>query len=150
MKLAEALLIRADQKKKLLSLRERIAQNVRIQEGETSAETADDLIAQAFALLKEHQLLTLQIDRANAKAKLADGRQLADALAERETLVQQHSLLLAAIAATRQKADRYSYREIKWVVQVNVAALQKQADDLSAKLRELNARIQEANWQIDI
>jgi hypothetical protein len=123
---------------------------VRVQEGETPDETADDLIAQAFALLKEHQLLALQIDRANAKAKLADGRWLAETLAERETLVQQHSLLLAAIAATQQKADRYSYREIKWVVQIKVSALQKQADDLSVKLRELNARIQETNWQIDI
>jgi len=150
MKLAEALLIRADQKKKLLSLRERIAQSVRAQEGETPAEKADDLIAQAFALLKEHQSLALQIDRANAKAKLADGRWLAEMLAERDTLVQQHSLLLAAIAATQQKADRYSYREIKWVVQIKVPAIQKQADDLSAKLRELNARIQETNWQVDI
>ena len=150
MKLAEALLIRADQKKKLLSLRERIAQNVRAQEGETPAEKVDDLIAQAFALLQEQQSLALQIDRANAKAKLADGRWLADMLAERETLAQQHALLVAAIAATQKQTDRYSYREIKWVVQIKVSAIQKQADDLSAKLRELNARIQEANWQIDI
>jgi ABC-type phosphate transport system auxiliary subunit len=150
MKLAEALLIRADQKKKLLSLRERIGQNVRAQEGETPAEKVDDLIAQAFALLKEQQALALQIDRANAKGKLADGRPLADALAERETLAQQHALLIAAVDAAQKKADRYSYREIKWVVQIKIAAVQKQADDLSAKLRELNARIQETNWQIDI
>ena len=41
MKLAEALLIRADQKKKILSLRERIAQNALAQEGD------DDLLQMA-------------------------------------------------------------------------------------------------------
>jgi hypothetical protein len=150
MKLAEALLIRADQKKKLLSLRERITKNARVQEGEAPAEKVDDLIAQAFAVLKEQQTVIQQIDRANARAKLADGRLLADVLAERETLIQQHALLVAAIAATQKEADRYSQREIKWVAQIKVSAVQKQADDLSAKLRELNARIQEANWQIDL
>ena len=39
MKLAEALLIRADQKKKILSLRERIGQNALAQEGDTPRET---------------------------------------------------------------------------------------------------------------
>ena len=150
MKLAEALLIRADQKKKLLSLRERITKNVRVQEGETPAEEADALIAQAFSLLKEQQASIQQIDRANARGKLADGRLLADVLAERETLIQQHALLIAAIAAVQKEADRYSPREIKWVAQIKVAAVQKQADDLSAKLRNLNARIQEANWQVDV
>ncbi|EOJ0894647.1 septicolysin, partial [Acinetobacter baumannii] len=28
--------------------------------------------------------------------------------------------------------------------------LQKQADDISAKLRDLNVKIQAANWQIDL
>ena len=150
MKLAEALLVRADQKKKLLSLRERIARCARAQEGETPAEDANALIKQAFAVLQAQQAIVQQIDRANARGQLADGRLLADALAERETLSQQHSLLTAAIAAAQPDNERYSPREIKWVAQIKVSAVQKQADDLSAKLRELNARIQEANWQIEL
>ncbi|MDR2128457.1 MAG: DIP1984 family protein [Burkholderiaceae bacterium] len=150
MKLAEALLVRADCKKKLLSLRERIARNVRVQEGETPDENAHELIGQAFLLLKEQQAVAQQIDRANARGKLADGRPLADALAERDTLIQQHAVLIAAIAATQKEADRYSMREIKWVAQIKVSAVQKQADDISARLRDLNARIQEANWQTEL
>ena len=150
MKLAEALMLRADQKKKLFSLRERIARNVRAQEGEEPAESANDLLVQAFALLREQQSTVLQIDRANAGGQLADGRPLATALAERETIKQEHALLVAAIAAAQKDADRYSPREIKWVTLIDVKAAQRQADDLSAKLRNLNVQIQQANWHIDV
>ena len=146
MKLAEALLIRADHKKKLASLRERIAKNARVQEGEEPQEKVSALIQESFAVIQEQQAIVQKIDRANMHAKLPDGRLLADALAERETLVQQHSLLVSAISSTQKEGDRYSPREIKWVVQINVSALQKQADDISVKIRVLNARIQETNW----
>ena len=150
MKLAEALLIRADQKKKLASLRERIAKNARVQEGEEPQEKVSALIEESFAVMQEQQATVQRIDRANLQARLPDGRLLADALAERETLVQQHSLLVSAIASTQKEGDRYSPREIKWVVQINVPSLQKQADDLSVKIRVLNARIQETNWLTEL
>ena len=150
MKLAEALLIRADQKKKLASLRERIAKNARVQEGEEPQEKVSALIEESFAVMQEQQATVQRIDRANLQARLPDGRLLADALAERETLVQQHSLLASAIASTQKEGDRYSPREIKWVVQINVPSLQKQADDLSVKIRVLNARIQETNWLTEL
>lgn len=150
MKLAEALLLRADQKKKLASLRERIARNARVQEGEAPQEPVVELIAQAFAVLQEQQANVQKIDRANAEAKLPDGRLLVDALAERETLIQQHSLLISAISSTHKDGDRYSPREIKWVAQLNVSAVQKQADDIAVKIRALNARIQETNWLTEL
>src|SRR5262245_46101487 len=46
----------------------------------------------------------------------------------------------------RKEPARYGVREIKWVATLEVAKLQKQADDLSKSIRELNALIQEANW----
>lgn len=150
MKLAEALLIRSDQKKKLASLRERIGKNARVQEGESPQEQINELIAESFSVLKEQQNLVRQVERANAHNKLADGRVLADALAERETLVQQHALLISAIAATQKEGDRYSQREIKWIAQIKVSSVQKQADDISAKIRDLNVRIQEANWRVEL
>ena len=150
MKLAEALLIRADHKKKLASLRERIAKNARVQEGEEPQEKVSALIQESFAVMQEQQAIVQQIDRANLQTRLPDGRLLADALAERETLVQQHSLLVSAISSTQKEGDRYSPREIKWVVQINVSALQKQADDISVKIRVLNARIQETNWLTEL
>ena len=150
MKLAEALLIRADLKKKIASLRERIARNAILQEGEEPKEKVDVLLAEAISTLQEQQQLVRAINTANDAAKTADGRFLADLLAQRATWIAQHSLLISTIAATHKDVDRYSQREIKWVPQVQVATLQKQADDLSRNIREINVSIQAANWHIDI
>ena len=60
------------------------------------------------------------------------------------------SLLSATISATHKDVDRYSQREIKWIAQIDVTSLQKQADDLSRKIREVNVTVQAANWQIEI
>ena len=150
MKLAEALLLRADLKKKLLSLRERIGRNAIVQEGEAPKEKIEDLLAESTSVLQEQQALVRRINAANETAKQADGRLLADVLALRDMLIAQHSLLTSTIAATHKDVDRYSQREIKWVPQIQVSSLQKQADDLSRKIREVNVTIQAANWQIDI
>ena len=150
MKLAEALLLRADLNKKLASLRERINRNAIVQEGETPKEKVEDLLAEATSALEEQQKLVRTINTANESTKLADGRLLADVLALRDTLIAQHSLLNTAIAATHKDVDRYSQREIKWIAQIDVASLQKQADDLSRKIREVNVTVQAANWHIEI
>ena len=150
MKLAEALLIRADQKKKILSLRERIAQNAMAQEGDAPREDVAKLIAECFAVVAEQQALILKINAANATARLPDGRLLAEVLAARDVLMQQHAVLAHAVEATHKETDRYSMREIKWVSQIDVAAMQKQMEDLARKIRELNVLIQATNWQVEV
>jgi ABC-type phosphate transport system auxiliary subunit len=150
MKLAEALLLRSDMKKKLASLRERIANNAVVQQGEKPHEDPAKLLKEAVGVLDELERLTLLVNAANLRAKLDDGRTLAQVLARRDHLAQQHALLQTAVNATKKEPDRYSLSEIKWVVALDVAKLQKQSDDLAGKLRELNARIQQANWQVDI
>jgi hypothetical protein len=150
MKLAEALLLRADMKKKLLSLRERIGANAVVQEKEKPHEDPAKLMKEAVGVLDELEHVTLQINAANIGSKLNDGRSLAQVIALRDKLAQQHSILQVAIAATRKEPDRYSMKEIKWVATVDVAKLQKQSDDLARSLREVNGKIQEANWQVEI
>jgi hypothetical protein len=71
-------------------------------------------------------------------------------MAERDMLTAKHGLLQSAVAATRKEPSRYGAREIKWVAVVPVAKLQKQSDDLAKKLRELNARMQETNWKVEV
>jgi peptidoglycan hydrolase CwlO-like protein len=75
---------------------------------------------------------------------------LTAAIARRDSLVQQHGLIAAAIAATQKEPNRYSAREIKWVAAIDVKSLQKQLEDISKQLRELNARIQETNWKVEL
>jgi len=150
MKLAEALLLRADMKKKLASLRERITANAIVQGKEKPHEDPAKLIKEAIGVLDGLEQLVLQINSANLSTKLPDGRSLAQLIALRDKLSQQHSILQVAIQGTRKEPDRYSMKEIKWVATVDVAKLQKQSDDLAKLLRELNGKIQETNWCVEI
>lgn len=150
MKLAEALMLRADMQKKLASLRQRIAQNAVVQEGDAPQEDPAKLMKEAVGVLNELEQLVTRINAANQAHKLPDGRTLMQAIARRDTLVQQHSLICAAAEGTKKKPTLYSAREIKWVAIMDVAKLQKQADDLAKKIRELNAVIQETNWTVEV
>mgnify|MGYP006908074957 CR=1 FL=1 len=71
-------------------------------------------------------------------------------LVERDRLIERHKIIMAALTPARQISQRYSAREIKWVVTIPVKDLQKQADDISLKLRDLNVLIQSNNWKIDL
>ena len=150
MKIAEALLLRADMQKKLASLRERIGQNAVVQQGDAPHEDPSKLIEEAFSVLKELEALVFGINRANLKNTLPDGRSLTQAIAHRDTLAARHSLIQHAIAHTQKEPDRYSMTEIKWVATLKVANLQKQTEDLAKKIRELNAAVQEANWKAEL
>lgn len=150
MKLAEALLLRADQQKKIASLKERIVANAVVQEGEAPHEPPDELLKEAFGVVSELEELVTRINQTNLAAKLADGRSLTEAIARRDALAQKHALLTAAIAGCRKEPERYGVREIKWKATFDVVKLQKQADDLAKNLRELNAQIQQANWSAEL
>lgn len=150
MKLAEALMLRADVQKKLASLRDRIGQNAVVQDGDQPHEDPKKLIDEAVSVLKELESLVIQINRANQQNSLPDGRTLTEAIARRGTLTARHSLLQHAIAGSKKEPDRYSMSEIKWVATLKVERLQKQSEDLAKQIRELNAAIQETNWQIEL
>ncbi len=150
MKLAEALLLRADIQKKIASLRERIVANAVVQQGDKPHEDPNVLMKEAYGAMATLEELVTNVNKTNLRAKLADGRTMTDAIAKRDTLVAQHALVLAAIGGARKEPDRYGVREIKWVATIKVSALQKQADDLAKKIRELNGHIQETNWKTEL
>jgi hypothetical protein len=150
MKLAEALMLRSDMQKKLASLRERIGQNAVTQEGDKPHEDPEKLMDEAMAVIEEMEGLIFKINQANLANKLPDGRTLSEAIARRDTLTAQHSLLQHAVERTKKEPRRYSLSEIKWVAQLKVSKLQKKSEDLAKKIRELNAKIQETNWQAEL
>lgn len=150
MKVAEALLLRADMQKKLTSLRDRIRRNSVVQEGDKPHEHPDTLLSSAISVLQDFEALVCRINQTNMHSTLTDGRTLMQAIARRDRLVQQHSLLQFAISNTQRENERYSAQEIKWVGLLDVAGLEKQSEDLAVKIRELNAAIQEANWKTEL
>ena len=79
-----------------------------------------------------------------------NGKTMLTVLNERDELTERHRLLQSAIDNAKTEGDRYSFREIKWQKVVDISGLQKQADDISAKLRQVNVYLQSANWQVDL
>ena len=149
MKLAEALALRADLQNKLASLRERIGSNVIVLEGKEPNENPDELLKEAFGVLKELRELVSKINETNSSSKLPDGSSITEAIAKRDELTQQHSLLDHAVEHSTQDY-RYLVSDVSRVSCVDVKKLQKQSDDLAGKIRELNLKIQEANWNISL
>lgn len=150
MKLAEALLLRAELQTKLVKLRERIGKAARVQEGDQPQEDAEKLLLEAMGVSTDLHTLIGRIHRTNHSTRLADSRTLADLTVERDRLRQQVALLSFAAeqAVTSPDSARYSMREIKWVPVLNVGKLHKQIDDVSSSLRTLNATLQEMNWKV--
>jgi uncharacterized coiled-coil DUF342 family protein len=150
MKLAEALILRADMHKKIESLTQRIKGNCRVQDGEEPGEDPQKLLTDAFRLLQDQEQLVCKINAANLSTKVADGTTMMEALAARDRLTKQHKILKEAASSSRNESTYYSNSEIKWKAVLKVDSLEKQADDLSKKLRELNTSIQAANWNADL
>jgi hypothetical protein len=145
MKIAEALALRSDLQKRLEQLKQRLIKNARIQEGDIPAEDPIGLEAQLEEAARQLTSLIQRINRTNASTRFGQ-QTLADALAERDVLKVRYNAYreLATAASTAQ--GRTTRSEIKFVSTVSVAATQRKADDLAKEYRELDTRIQEADW----
>ena len=150
MKLAEALMIRADLQKQLASLRTRIERNIYVQEGELPDEDPLELMTTAQQLNTQLHTLIMHIQYTNATVKLSNQKTMLEMLIERDELMNRHKIIMAALNTARGSTERYSMREIKWVATIPVKNLQRQADDVADNIRQINVLIQAANWQADL
>ena len=154
MKLAEALAQRADATRSIDQLRARIAQNARYQEGSEPVEDATALLDQAERALTQLERLIAKINRTNLAAQLEPGVSLTDGLAQRDVLRLRHRLLTeaadAAAGAGEYGLGRQLKSELRTLSALDVADLRGRADQVSKQLRELDLRIQQANWAVDL
>lgn len=154
MKLAEALLLRADRNRTYEQLRARIAASARYQEGERPPESANDLIEACGAVLDELERLVRQINRTNSSTTLPDGRSVSDALAERDVLRLRYTLLTSAADAASGRQRGVSMRstrsELKVITDLDVRDLYQRASGLARRTRELDAQIQQVNWTTEL
>jgi ABC-type phosphate transport system auxiliary subunit len=150
MKLAEALLLRADIQKKLASLQVRAQKYAVVQEGERPAEDPAIIFRQIDAVADELRRLVFAINRANLQHKLGTGESVTEALAKRDSLALRHRILQSVLDACAKPPERYGVKEIRWVTTVNVSEMQGRVDGLAKEIRELNAAIQEAGWRVEL
>jgi len=150
MKLAEALILRADYQKRLAQLRERLLRNAKVQQGDKPAEDPALLMVEMEEISETLVQLIQRINRTNSASELAGGTMLSDALASREVLRMRNEVYRELAEAATVTQGRYSRSEIKFESTVEVAEIQGLADRLAVEYRELDARIQEANWQLEL
>lgn len=149
MKLAQALILRADTQKRIEQLKVRLLSNAKTQENESPSEDPKLLLKELDKLTSELFGLICSINLTNSSAKF-DGMSLTEMIAKKDALVLKANVLREFATSASQKVDLYSNSEIKILSTVDVAALQKQVDALSKEIRELEMKLQEANWSVDL
>jgi len=145
MKIAEALALRADLQKRVEQLKQRLVKNARIQEGDVPEEDPAELQTELEKSARELTLLIQRINRTNAASQFGAGT-LADSLAERDVLKIRYNAYRELANAASTSQGRTTRSEVKFISTVSVAAIQRKADDLAREYRELDTRIQEADW----
>jgi hypothetical protein len=150
MKLAEALILRADYQRRMQELDYRLDRSAKVQEGDKPAEDPKALLAELERVAADLERLIQRINRTNSASELDEAYTLSDALATRDVLrSKQHIYRDLAQAATVTRG-RMTRSEIKFRSAVQVSKIQERADELAVAHRELDARIQAANWRLDL
>lgn len=149
MKIAEALIERADIQKRIEQLRDRLSNNALVQEGEEPAEDPTSLLSELDRLEKRLCELVARINLTNANT-VSGGMTVTEMLALRDCLAKKNDIMRDFLRAASQKWMRGRGSEIVVKSTVSVSELQKQVDDISKQLRELDTRIQGINWNTDL
>lgn len=150
MKLAEALINRADIQKRIEQLKIRIMRSAKVQEGEIPPEDANALIDELEQLYAELAKIVKSINRTNSSVEFCPGKTIADVLAERDAISAKRNALETIVESAAIRQERYSKSEVKFISTINIGEIQKTIDRLSKEFRELDSKIQEKNWTVDI
>lgn len=150
MKLAEALITRADLQKRAAQLEERLVKNLLVQEGEAPAEDPQALLREFMEVAAQLEALLPRIHRANLSATLPGGETLTDALTRRDLLDLRLKVLRRAAATASERPTRYSNSEVRILSALPARELQAQVDTLAKARRELDTQLQQANWLTDL
>ena len=149
MKLAEALINRADLQKRLDQLEERLNNNALVQEGEEPAEDPAALLAELETLSASLEDIVTRINLTNASASV-NGKALTALIAERDVLTKRIRITRHFLNTASQTGMRSRRSDIVLTSTVPVRELQRTLDELSKALREPDTAIQAANWSFDL
>jgi hypothetical protein len=150
MKLAEALILRADCQKKIQQIKERLLRSAKVQEGEEPPEQPQTLIEELNNVSSQLTDLIQKINHTNSVTILENDLTIAAALAQRDGILLKCNIYNSLIKTAAVTQNRYGRSEIKYVSTVDVAQLQTVMDRMSRNYRQLDTKIQQANWNVDL
>jgi len=149
-KLAQALIERKAIKTSIDELKKRIYQTAQIQEGEKSAEDPLLLLEMLTIEIQKYSSLIVRINNTNNLTHINKNMTLMQAIVQKDMF----NLKLLIYQNLADKAtptnERYSQREIKYMPNVDILDIRKQANLISKQYRELDIKIQECNWTTNL
>lgn len=150
MKLAEALMERADLQKRFSQLKNRLSMNAKVQEGEAPAEDPTVLLNELDGIILQLEQLMIRINNTNANAADPNGETLTALLARRDCLRMKVEALREFLDDASATVMRGTRSEVVVRSTVSVSELQRKVDTLSKALRELDMQIQSLNWTTEL
>ena len=150
MKLAEALILRADYQRKIQQIKVRLTRSAKVQEGEEPPEQPQELLEELNNLIDRLTDLIQNINRTNSSTILDNNVSISDALAQRDGILLQRNIYNSLIETAATRLDRYGRSEIKSYSTVNIAEVQTEMDRMSRDYRQLDTKIQQANWNTEL
>lgn len=152
MKLAEALMLRADTQTRIDQLRIRLQRSAVTTEGDTPPESVETLLGELDTAVQELETLIRRINQTNTQTEIEPGMTITDALARRDALRKKRPILESLINHTSNALQQHRAlrSELRGVSHVDISSIQKAIDSLSAELRRLDNAIQERNWLTEL
>ncbi len=147
MKLAEGLLLRADLKKKIEHLVNRIRPVLIVSDDKEPQEDPTKLLAQLRKTNEDLESIIIRINRTNNETFIGEGVTLMEGLAKRDSL----KLISEKLRNIRQGAqinNNSTYAKQK--ATVDIKALQIEIDQTGRAFREIDSKIQEMNWLTEL
>ena len=145
-KLAEMLNERKVVKEEIRKIKERLYLSAKAQEGDARpVESPEELKIKLIILFEKLQTLIVKINRTNIKTQV-EGKSLMELIAERDKNIAIAEALHGLAGNATPRPERFSRNEIRYVPTVNIQEIRKEADSYSQMAREMDNKIQAANW----
>ena len=130
-------------------LKSRLVDNVKVQEGDKPLEQPTILFTELNNILPQLEDLIVKINLTNTHV-IVDGKSMTQLMAEKDILRKKLDIYRTAYSDAVIRNDRYSRNEIKFVSTIDGESLQKKIEAMSKQYRELDMKIQKANWSADL
>jgi len=137
-------------KDRLDRLRRRLQANAKVQEGDQPSEAPEELLSEIEKNLTSLESLTVRINKTNIAEVLEEGTSIMEAIVRRDMLGLKRSILEELASSAAITRDRFSRSEIKFEPTVDVGEIRKQIDAVAKEYRELDTKLQAANWNVDL
>lgn len=149
MKLAEALQERADLKRSISDLSDRLQRVALVQEGEKPVEDPKTLLKALDESVNRLEYLMAAINHTNDMTTV-NGMTLTALIARKDALLLKQSVYKNIAQEAGYNTSRARGTEIKVMPAVKVSEIQKEIDRMAKEVRTLDNLLQETNWTKDL